>query len=204
MLGAPSRRVRAMPSRRHFLATVAAAPLFKPTVGHSAGAPHQLQPTPSCADDDDLTPAQTEGPYFTPDSPEKQDFASDSPNGDRMTIAGYVLTKDCKPVAKALVELWHADETGTYDNGAYRLRGHQFTDAEGRWWFYTIVPGLYPGRTRHYHVKVQRPGADILTTQLYFPGEPGNESDGIFASALLLDVTTAYGAKFGRFDFVVT
>ena len=67
-----------------------------------------------------------------------------------MTIAGYVSTKDCKPVAKALVGLWHADETGTYDNEAYRLRGHQFTGAEGRWWFDTIVAGLYPGRTRRW------------------------------------------------------
>ena len=114
-----------------------------------------------------------------------------------------MLTDDCKPVAKALVELWHADETGTYDNAGYRLRGHQFTDAEGRWWFDTIVPGLYPGRTRHYHVKVQRPGTDTLITQLYFPGEPGNESDGIFDSVLLLDITIADGAKFGRYDFVV-
>jgi protocatechuate 3,4-dioxygenase beta subunit len=192
-----------MPNRRHFL-TIAAAPLFTPTLGRSAGAPQQLPLTPACADDDDLTPAQTEGPYFTSDSPEKRNFASDSLNGEWMTIAGYVLTKDCKPVAKALVELWHADETGTYDNEGFRLRGHQFTDAEGRWWFDTIMPGLYPGRTRHYHVKVQRPGGDILTTQLYFPGEAGNERDRIFDPALLLDIKATDGTKFGRYDFVVT
>ena len=46
--------------------------------------------------------------------------------------------------------------------------------------FETIVPGKYPGRTRHYHVKVQAPGRSILTTQLYFPGEPGNDGDRIF------------------------
>ena len=55
--------------------------------------------------------------------------------------------------AKALVELGHADENGNYDNGGYRLRGHQLTDAEGRWWFDTIVPGLYLGRTRHLDLK---------------------------------------------------
>ena len=119
-----------MPSRRHFLA-IAAAPLFAPMPGRSAGA-QQLSLTPACADDDDPTPAQTEGPYFTPDSPEKRDFASDSPGGERMTIAGHVLTKDCKPVARALVELWHADETGTYDNEGFKLRGHQFTGGAGR------------------------------------------------------------------------
>ena len=47
-----------------------------------------------------------------------------------MTIAGYVLTQNCKPVGRALVELWHADQTGTYDNSGFNLRGHQFTDAE--------------------------------------------------------------------------
>jgi protocatechuate 3,4-dioxygenase beta subunit len=191
-----------MPSRRHFLA-IAVAPVFAASAGRASGKLAQLQRTPACADDDDLTLAQTEGPYFTPNSPEKQDFASESPNGDTMTIAGYVLTEDCKPVAEALVELWHADETGTYDNEGFKLRGHQFTDAEGRWWFHTIVPGLYPGRTRHYHIKVQRRGADVLTTQLYFPGEPGNESDRIFDSALLLNVSLDNGKKLGRYDFVV-
>jgi protocatechuate 3,4-dioxygenase beta subunit len=192
-----------MPTRRHFLSTLVAVPILAPALGHSAAPPRQLSLTPACADDDDLTPAQTEGPYFTPKSPEKQDFAADAPDGERMTIAGYVLTEDCQPVAKALVELWHADETGNYDNGGYKLRGHQFTDAEGRWWFDTIVPGLYPGRTRHFHLKVQRPDADVLTTQLYFPGEPDNARDRIYREALLLDVTSTTDGKFGRYDFVV-
>ena len=69
-----------------------------------------------------------------------------------------MLNKDCEPVAKGLVELWHADETGNDDNSGYKLRGHQFTGAEGRWWSDTIVPGLYSGRTRHFHIKVgQKP-----------------------------------------------
>ena len=139
-----------MPTRRLFLSTYVAGPILVPTLAHSAASPNQLSLTPACTDDHDLTPDQTEGPYFSPDSPEKQDFAADAPGGDRMTLGGFVLTKDCQSVAKALVELWHADETGNYDNSGYKLRGHQFTDAEGRWWFDTIVPGLYPGRTRHF------------------------------------------------------
>ncbi len=106
--------------------------------------------------------------------------------GTAITIAGYVLTRDCKPVSKALIELWHCDDHGEYDNAGYRLRGHQFSDDQGRWWFETILPGVYPGRTRHFHVKVQRPGGPVLTTQLYFPGEAGNDSDGIFDPSLLL------------------
>jgi protocatechuate 3,4-dioxygenase beta subunit len=192
-----------MSTRRLFLSGFIAAPIVLPRLGHTAGVSQKLRRTPTCADDHDLTPAQTEGPYFTPDSPEKRDFASDAPGGERMTLAGYVLTQNCEPLERALVELWHADQTGSYDNSGFKLRGHQFTDAQGRWWFDTIVPGLYPGRTRHYHLKVQRPGGDVLTTQLYFPGEPGNNRDVIFNSALLLDIAVASDGKFGRYDFVV-
>jgi protocatechuate 3,4-dioxygenase beta subunit len=192
-----------MPNRRHFLSGFIAAPIVLPRFAHAAGIPQQLSLTPSCADDDDLTPSQTEGPYFTPESPEKRDFASDAPGGDWITIAGFVLTADCNPVERALVELWHADQTGAYDTRGFKLRGHQFTDADGRWWFDTIVPGLYPGRTRHYHLKVQRPGGPVLTTQLYFPGEPENDRDRIFDPALLLDLEAASDGKFGRYDLVV-
>jgi hypothetical protein len=69
--------------------------------------------------------------------------------------------------------------------------------------FETIVPGKYPGRTRHYHVKVQAPGRSILTTQLYFPGEPGNDSDGIFDPTLLLDIPLGRGPNLARYDFVL-
>lgn len=192
-----------MPTRRHFLSGVVAAPVLLPNLGRSAEPPEKLQLTPACGDEDDLTPSQTEGPFFTPRSPQKWDFASDAPNGERMTIAGYVLTPTCRPLARALVELWHADEAGTYDTNGYRLRGHQFTDADGRWWFNTIVPGLYPGRTRHYHLKVQRQGGRVLTTQLYFPDEPRNDRDGIFDAALLIDIAVTGDGKFGRYDFVV-
>ena len=106
--------------------------------------------------------------------------------GTPIALAGFVLTRSCRPVAGALVELWHADDAGEYDNVGFRLRGHQFTGADGRYLFETIVPGLYPGRTRHFHVKFQAPNQPVLTTQFYFPGEPDNERDGIFEPALLL------------------
>ena len=69
-------------------------------------------------------------------------------------------------VARALLDVWHADDRGGYDTAGFRLRGHQFTDGSGRFELETIVPGLYPGRTRHIHVKVQAPNGPILTTQL--------------------------------------
>jgi protocatechuate 3,4-dioxygenase beta subunit len=79
------------------------------------------------------------------------------------------------------------------------LRGHQFTDGRGRFRLVTVVPGLYPGRTRHIHVKAQRPRGEILTTQLYFKDEPANDSDGIFDPALVM----VGDRRSARFDFVL-
>ena len=109
------------------------------------------------------------------------------------------MGKDCKPIANALLDFWHADEQGDYDNSGFRFRGHQFSDAEGRYRLETIVPALYPGRTRHIHVKVQVRGGPILTTQLYFPNEPQNARDGLFAPELVMKM-----AKPGLagFDFI--
>ena len=67
----------------------------------------------------------------------------------------------------------------------------------------SIVPGLYPGRTRHFHVKVQPPNRPVLTTQLYFPGEAVNGRDPIFSPELVMRVTEATTGKAGTFDFVV-
>jgi protocatechuate 3,4-dioxygenase beta subunit len=168
-----------------------------------ARADSTLPLTPACTDGDEPTPSQTEGPYFTPNSPERTNFVVDGIDGDRISLIGFALDQNCRPIPHALLDLWHCDDEGRYDNQGYRLRGHQFTDAQGRFAFETIVPALYPGRTRHYHVKVQAPGGDILTTQLYFPGEPDNERDGIFDKALLMDLTPIDGRQIGRYYFVL-
>ena len=146
------------------------------------------------------TARQTEGPFFKPESPQRITLIEPASRAPRLTVMGQVLDRDCKPVANALVDLWHADETGAYDNAGFRYRGHQFTDGEGRYRFETIVPALYPGRARHYHVKVQPPGGRILTTQLYFPGEPENQRDGLFRAELVMRMS---GGDQGAFDFVV-
>jgi protocatechuate 3,4-dioxygenase beta subunit len=101
------------------------------------------------------------------------------------------------------VDFWQADADGMYDNAGYRLRGHQYTQDSGRYFLETIVPGLYPGRTRHLHVRVQAPKGPVLTTQLYFPGEPQNRRDGIFNEKLLLDVGQNGSEKLASFDFVI-
>ena len=78
------------------------------------------------------------------------------------------------------------------------------TDEAGRYYLETVVPGLYPGRTRHIHVKVQAPDGPVLTTQLYFPGEPANDRDGIFRPELLLaDVRDRGDTRQASFTFVL-
>lgn len=163
-----------------------------------------LTPTPQCGDDDDdPTPAQTEGPYYTPNTPERASLLEPGMAGTKLTVSGRVLSTACAPVGRALLDFWQADDAGQYDNAGFRLRGHLFTDAQGRYTLETIMPGLYPGRTRHIHVKVQAPNRPVLTTQLYFPGEAANARDGIFRQELVMAMRDVSGGKAATFDFVL-
>jgi protocatechuate 3,4-dioxygenase beta subunit len=162
-----------------------------------------LPATPQCSDGDEPTVRQTEGPYFKPSSPQRANLVEAGSQGRLVELEGRVLTRSCRPVAQALVDLWHADERGQYDNAGFRYRGHLFTDGEGRYRFRTILPALYPGRTRHYHVKVQAPRQGVLTTQLYFPDEVANRRDGLFRRELVMRMAEAGDALSTRFDFVL-
>ena len=129
---------------------------------------------------------------------------SEDTQGTVLTITGQVLSPDGTPLANALLDFWQADASGAYDNSGYTLRGHQYTDDNGNYTLTTVVPGLYPGRTRHIHVKVQAPGGPTLTTQLYFPGEARNNTDGIFDPSLVLNVQdNVDGTEAATFNFVV-
>jgi protocatechuate 3,4-dioxygenase beta subunit len=159
--------------------------------------------TPQCHDGNAVTLAQTAGPYFKPSSPERIELIEEGMAGQPIELAGFVLTRTCKPLAGALLDFWQADDQGRYDNSGFRLRGHQFSDAEGRYRLRSIVPGIYPGRTRHIHVKVQPRDGSVLTTQLYFPGESKNRSDSLFRKDLQIRTAKNAGWLAGRFDFVV-
>ncbi|MEU9617795.1 carbohydrate-binding protein [Streptomyces sp. NPDC048155] len=160
-------------------------------------------PTPNCDDGDGPTHEQIEGPYFKPNSPLRTSLVASGTPGVRLTVSGYVFGRACKPVPGVLLDFWQADTNGAYDMNGFAFRGHQFTDQSGAFSLTTIVPGLYPGRTRHIHVKAQAPGSGILTTQLYFPDEPRNNTDSIFDPALLMNVRDVGSAKEGTFDFVL-
>lgn len=183
-------------------ASLGAGLLLRLTPPALAAGETELPPTPACGDDHAPTRRQTEGPYFTPRSPLRADFSADG-RGEAIVLAGFVLTRDCRPVPDALVDLWHADAAGRYDNAGYRYRGHQFTDARGRWRFLTVIPGLYPGRTRHYHVKVQASGGPVLTTQFYFPDEPANRRDGLYDPTLRMRISGDGAVRLARYDIVL-
>jgi protocatechuate 3,4-dioxygenase beta subunit len=191
-------------TRRQFLRASAALPVFVIATGADvlAQAP-RARPTPACGQGDARTPAQTAGPYFKPNSPARASLLEPGMPGSRIVVEGSVLTTDCRPIPRALIDFWQADDRGAYDNAGYRLRGHQFTDDAGHYRLETIVPGHYPGRTRHVHVKLQAPNGPVLITQLYFPGEPANQQDGIFRPELVMKVRDAGAGKLASFDFVL-
>ena len=144
-----------------------------------------------------LTPRTTAGPYYPDHLPLDQDNDlvrvkddSQSAAGIITNFGGRLLNVDGKPMQDATVELWQADDAGSYIHSRGVQRGKErdahfqgfgkiTTNAKGEYRFRTIKPGLYTGRTRHYHIAVVQNGKRVLTTQLYLAGEPQNERDGI-------------------------
>ena len=150
------------------------------------------------------TRAQTEGPFYTPRTPRRTDLREPGARAETLVLEGLIVMSDCRPVAGAVLDIWHCDDKGRYDNAGFRYRGHQFTDAAGAFRFMTIRPPRYPGRTPHIHVKVQGEETRLLTTQLYFPDLPDhNARDGIFRDSLLMRLSRAGDGWRGRFDFVL-
>jgi protocatechuate 3,4-dioxygenase beta subunit len=167
------------------------------------GEAQELPPTPACDDNGAATLQQSEGPFFKPRSPERADLREPGASGRPVELSGLVLTRKCRPVTGAVLDLWHADDKGAYDASGFRYRGHVVTGSDGMFRFRTIMPAVYTGRTRHYHFKVQAPGSRLLTTQLYFPNEPANRRDSLFRRELLMRVADASDGVTARFDFVL-
>jgi len=144
------------------------------------------------------TPKQTEGPFYPDHLPLDTDNDLIVVN-DAMTpavgqithLSGRVLDGRGDPIRNALVEIWQCDSNGVYlhtgDKHAAREKGFQgfgrfMTGSSGEYYFRTIKPVAYPGRTPHIHFKVKRSGRELLTTQCYIKGEPLNEKDGVYKS----------------------
>ncbi len=175
-----------------------------------------------------------EGPYYVPDAPELPADATlpmreDEP-GTPLVFQGQVRSVDGTPLAGAKVEMWHADGLGFYSQYApglpeWNLRGTVIADEQGHFTIRTVQPapyqiptdgscgkliaaaGWHAWRPAHLHLKVSAPGHQLITTQLYFPGDPHNEDD--IASAvkpeLMLDVKPATSGEGNEvtYDFVL-
>jgi protocatechuate 3,4-dioxygenase beta subunit len=153
-----------------------------------------LLPAPVC--DGRLTPSQMEGPYYTPNTPERSSLLEDGMEGERLLLIGYVLDADCNPIPGTWLDFWQAGADGGYDNSGYTLRGHQFTDGQGRYILETVMPGLYSSRPiRHIHLKVQAPNGPVLTSQIYFPEQP--------IKNLTVQLVPQDGYQLAIFNFVV-
>lgn len=126
-----------------------------------------------------------EGPYYTPGAPERSSLIEPGMQGTPLSLSGRVLTTDCAPLPGAILDFWQADAAGAYDNVGFRLRGRLTVSDDGSYRLETVVPGLYPGRPAHIHVKVIVASGEALTTQIYFEGEAYG-SAGAFVHPTLL------------------
>tara|TARA_R110002073_G_scaffold73085_17_gene178855 strand:+ start:1769 stop:2500 length:732 start_codon:yes stop_codon:yes gene_type:complete len=143
------------------------------------------------------TPRQTEGPFYPNQMPLDTDndllVINDSITpavGEITHLTGRVLDAKGNPVRNAFVEIWQVDNNAVYINTNdttnrvnqdknFQGYGRFLTDSKGQYYFRTIKPVPYPGRTPHIHFGISKSGQRILTTQLYVKGHPGNERDGI-------------------------
>jgi protocatechuate 3,4-dioxygenase beta subunit len=168
-----------------------------------------LTATPAIDDHADATALAIEGPYYKFNSPNRFDLREPGETGQIVELTGTILNRLRRPMAGALVDLWHASKIGAYDNAGYRYRGHLITNADGKFRFLTIKPGAYgswpegTGRTVHYHVIVRAPSVWPFTTQFYFPNEADNLRDDYFRSSLLMNVQLQGEGLKAHFDIVL-
>ena len=178
-----------------------------------------------------LTPAQTEGPFYPDKLPLDTDndliIVNDGITpavGEITHLSGRILDSKGDPIRNALVEIWQVDNNGVYlhtkDTHARRDANFQsfgrfMTGSTGEYYFRTIKPTLYPGRTRHIHYAVKMKGREKWTTQCYVKGEPQNEKDGIYKdikdtkqrASVTVDFVPLKNSRVGelaaRFDIVI-
>jgi protocatechuate 3,4-dioxygenase beta subunit len=210
-------------SRRQFLRT---------TLGAGTLAPALLWERGAFAEELTRTPRQTEGPFY----PDKLPLDTDNDLlvindgltpavGEVTHLAGRILDARGEPLRNVVVEIWQVDGKGVYlhsgdrrkelQDGHFQGFGRFLTASDGRYYFRTIRPVPYPGRTPHIHVKVKRGERELLTTQCYIKGEAGNERDGVYRGlrdakereAVTIAFNPLEGSKAGelaaRFDIVL-
>ena len=179
-----------------------------------------------------LTPKQTEGPFYPVDLPLDTDndliLLNDSLTpalGSVTHLSGRVTDAKGEPIRNALVEIWQVDHHGVYlhkgSNDAakrdanFQGFGRFMTGSSGEYYFRTIKPVPYPGRTPHIHVAVKMKGREKWTTQCYIKGEPQNDTDGVLRAikdekqraSVIVDFAPLPGVTTGelaaRFDIIM-
>ena len=146
------------------------------------------------------------GPEYKAGAPfrEGQDFAKGI-EGPRLVLSGKVLNAiTCKPVQGAVLDLWQTNSSGEYDYKGFDLRGKIVTDKDGKYVLNTIYPESYPGnitRPSHIHVLIGVPGQPMITTDLYFEGQPKDYD--VKDSLIVIPDTLQNGTKVAHFDFAV-
>ena len=168
------------------------------------------------------TPADIEGPFWRPGSPERTNLDLYADAGNALSISGRVLDTTCRPIGDATVEVWHGYPTAIsveeltpdadvlYDNASeeMRYRGFTVTEGDGQYSFRTLKPGWYQAlgayRPAHVHFKVWREGVELLTTQMYFLGDPFLKADpwAVEDLAVALDVGSD-GIAHAVFDLII-
>jgi protocatechuate 3,4-dioxygenase beta subunit len=168
--------------RRKFLAALAAAWFTTPGL---------------FAEELEQTPRLTEGPFYPDRLPLDTDNdlliinnAITPAVGEITHLSGRVLDRNGQPLKNAVVEIWQVDNNGAYLHSGSANRanrdanfqgfGRFVTGSSGEYYFRTIKPVPYPGRTPHIHVKVRYRNREALTTQFFIKGHPQNERDGIY------------------------
>ena len=148
-----------------------------------------------------------EGPFYKPGAPERSILLESGMKGTPLTITGRVLDTQGRPLRGALLDVWQADASGNYDNQGYHLRGCIHTDENGRYTLRTIKPAAYglptDKRPAHVHVKASFEHGPILTTQLYFKGDPWNRQDPAVRPSLIMSPQREADGLKAQFDFVI-
>jgi protocatechuate 3,4-dioxygenase beta subunit len=164
----------------------------------AAAAVRRLEATPAAA-----TLGRPEGPFYKTGAPVRDNFLEPGAEGMPLRITGRVLDTEGRPIAGAVLDLWHANHEGVYDSDGFRFRGRIYSGADGSWRLTTVLPRHYRGRTAHIHCRVQGEGTALLSTELYFEGHRGNDGDRAYDPRLAVRLKDASGGKVGSFDFVL-
>ncbi len=149
----------------------------------------------------DATRSDVEGPFYTANAPTRAALADENEPGERIRIEGNIVdATDCATgLGGYTLDLWHADDAGVYDNEGFKLRGKTTAADDGSFVIDTVMPGSYPDRpVRHIHLKIRHPdGRELLTTQIYFEGDPELDDRHSGPRVALLDGV-------GQLDFAVS